>query len=133
MIGLTIALIVAASGIAWCQDTKPAPMPTTVEVCMTYDILPGVDKKAWAEFAKFSVATYMKAPGLIEWRANRNLLGSPQVRITNVWQSFGDLAKFRQSEEWAAVETQLRTFVTNIRVEMWGTSPLVPKPVRPGK
>jgi hypothetical protein len=132
LVGLTTALVVVASGIAWCQDTKPAPIPTTVEVHWSYDFLPGIDKKAWGEFAKNSIATFMKAPGLIEFRANRNLLGSPQVRTTTVWQSLGDWAKFGETKEWAEVETQLRTFVTNIRVEIWGPSPVVPKPVRPG-
>ena len=133
MIGLTIALIVVAANVAWCQDPKPAAMPTTVEVHWSWDYLPGMDKKAYAEFAKNAVATFMKAPGLIEFRANRNVLGSPQARATTVWKSLGDWAKFGETKEWATVQAQLRTFVTNIRVEIWGPSPLVPKPVRPGK
>ncbi len=133
MIGLTTALILVASGIALCQDTKPSPTPTTVEVQHTWDLLPGIDKKAYAEFVKNAVATYMKVPGLVEYRANRNLLGSPQVQSTMVWQSLGDWAKFAVSEEWAAVETQRRTFVTNYRIEIWGSSPMVPKPLRPGQ
>ncbi len=133
MIGLTTALIVVASGIAWCQDTKPAPMPTTVEVHTSFDYLPGMDKKAWAEFAKNAGAMYMKAPGLIEFRANWNMLGSPQVLVTTVWQSLSDWAKFVQSKEWAEHAAQLRTFVTNYRVEIWGPSPVVPKPLRPGQ
>jgi hypothetical protein len=133
LIGLMTALIVVASGIAWSQDTKPSPMPTTVEVNVSYDYLPGMDKKAYAEFAKNAIATIMKAPGLIEYRANWNMLGSPQVRTTTVWQSLSDWAKFAQSKEWAVVQTQLRTFTTNSHVEIWGPSPLVPKPLRPGQ
>jgi heme-degrading monooxygenase HmoA len=133
MIGLATGLILVAAGIAWCQDTKPSPLPTTVEVHWCWDFLPGMDKKAYAEFSKNAIGTFMKAPGLIEFRANRNLLGSPQGRATTVWRSLADWAKFGETKEWAAIETQLRTFVTNIRVEMWGASPLVPKPVRPSK
>jgi hypothetical protein len=133
MIGLTTALIVVASGIAWCQSTQPATMPTTVEVDVSYDYLPGMDKKAYAELGKNAAAVILKAPGLIEYRANWNLLGSPQVRTTTVWRSLSDWAKFAQSNEWAEIVTQGRTFMTNIHVEIWGPSPIIPKPLRPGQ
>ncbi len=133
MIGLATGLIIVAAGIAWCQGPQPATMPTTVEVHTRYDFLPGIDQKAWAEFAKNAIATIMKAPGLIEYRANHNLLGLPQVRTTIVWQSLGDWAKFTESKDWATIESQRRTFLTNIHVEIWGPSPLAPKPLRPGQ
>ena len=133
IVGLATGLIMVAVGIAWCQGTQPSTMPTTIEVNVSYDFLPGIDQKAWAEFAKNTSATYMKQPGLIEYRANRNVLGSPQVRVTTVWQSLSDWAKFVQSKEWEAIQAQLRTFVTNIHIEIWGPSPVVPKPLRPGQ
>ena len=133
MIGVATGLIMVAAGIAWCQGPQPSTMPTTIEVHWSWDFLPGTDQKAFAEFAKNSIATFLKAPGLIEYRANRNVLGSPQSRATTVWQSLSDWAKFAHSKEWAAIETQLRTFVTNIHVEIWGPSPTVPKPLRPGQ
>jgi heme-degrading monooxygenase HmoA len=133
MIGLTTALILVASGIAWCQGSQPSTMPTTVEVCYTHDILPGADKNAYAESVKNWKATFMKAPGLIEFRGNRNLLGSPQVRATTVWQSLSDWAKFAGGKDYAAIEAQHRTLRTNFRVEIWGLSPVVPKPLRPGQ
>ena len=133
MIGLTTALIMVAAGIARCQGPQSSTMPTTVEVQWSWDFLPGVDQKAFAEFAKNAIATYLKAPGLIEYRSNRNLLGSPQVRSTTVWQSLSDWAKFRGTKEWAEVNAKFRTFVTNYHVEIWGPSPLVPKPLRPGQ
>ncbi len=133
MIGLTTALISVASGIAWCQGPQPTTMPTTIEVHWYWDFLPGIDQKAWAEFGKNATATILKQPGLIEYRVNRNLLGSPQVRDTWVWRSLSDWAKFTESKEWAEVNAKFRTFVTNTHVEIWGISPLVPKPLRPGQ
>ena len=133
MIGVATGLILVAAGIAWCQAPRPATMPTTVEVHHTLDFLPGVDKNAWAEYAKNFTATILKQPGLIEYRANRNVLGSPQIRATWVWQSLSDWTKFVESKEWAAIETQRRTFVANWRTEIWGVSQLVPKPLRPGQ
>ena len=132
--GLVIALIWGMTTIALCQASKPEDVPSTmIVVHWKYDYRPGIDKKAYAEFAKKSIATFLKAPGFIEFRANRNLLGSPQARATGVWRSAVDWAKFGQSPEWKAIETQLRTFATNIEVEMWGIGPLLPKPVRPKK
>ncbi len=133
VIGLTTALIMVATGIAWCQAPQPSTMPATVEIQTRYDFLPGMDKNAYAEFVKNVTAAYMKAPGLIEFRANRNLLGSPQARSTTVWQSLGDWANFRRTKEGAALAAQLATLATNIHIEIWGPSPAVPKPLRPGK
>src|SRR5208337_3541832 len=133
MIGIATGLIMVAAGIAWCQGPQPSTMTTAIEVLAYYDYLPGMDQKAYAECAKNAQATDMKAPGLIEFRANWNVLGSPQVRVTTVWRSLGDWAKFAESKEWAALGTQLRTFVTNYRVEIWGPSPVTPKPLRPGQ
>lgn len=133
LIGLAIALVIGIAGTAWSQAPKPASMPTTIVVHWSYDYRPGIDKKAYAEFAKKAIATFMKVPGLIEFRANRNVLGSPQARATTVWRSLDDWAKFGGTKEWRAIEAALRTFVTNIQVEIWRPSPLVPKPVRPTK
>jgi heme-degrading monooxygenase HmoA len=131
IIGLATGLIMLVAGIAWCQGPQPSTMPTAVEVFQYYDFLPGMDQKAYAEFAKKVKATYMKAPGLIEFRGNRNMLGSPQVRITTVWRSLSDWAKFWEAKELAELEAKRRTFATNIHVEIWGPSPVTPKPIRP--
>jgi len=131
--GLVILFIMGVAVNSWCQAPKPEEMPTTIEVNWTWDFLPGMDKKAYAEFTKKAVAGLMKAPGLIEFRANRNVLGSPQARATSVWRSLTDWANYGGTKEWQEMEAELRTFVTNIHVEIWGPTPLVPKPVRPGK
>jgi hypothetical protein len=92
-----------------------------------------MDQKAYLEFTENAKATYLKAPGLIEFRANWNVLGSPLCRVTSVWRSLGDWAKFAESKEAAALGTQLRKFVTNYRVEIWGPTPVTPKTLRPGQ
>jgi heme-degrading monooxygenase HmoA len=133
VICLVTALIIGVAGYSWGQQPMPATMPTTIEVHWSWDYLPGIDEKAYAEFAKKAVASFAKAPGLIEFRANRNVLGSPQARATTVWRSLNDWANYGATKEWKEIEAALRTFVTNIQVEIWGPSPLIPKPVRPGK
>lgn len=104
-----------------------------IEVNKTYDLLPGIDQQAYLEYAKKAFATMLKAPGLVEIRAYRSLLGSPQVRLTLVWQTLADWAKFAESPERQELDSELLQFATNIGIELWGPSPAVPEPLRPGK
>ena len=105
-----------------------------IEINLTYDLLPGTDQKAYAEFAKKTIGVTLQAPGLVEFRANRNLcFSSSQVRITTVWQTLSDWADFVESATWQALEFELRTFTTNNRIEIWGPSLLVPEPIRPSR
>jgi len=104
-----------------------------IENTMTYDFLPGVDPQAWEVFAKKAIGCILRAPGIVEFRASRNVLGTPQVCTTTVWNAVADWGAFAQSAEWDALQRELRTFVTNVRVELWGPSPVVPEPMRPSK
>jgi heme-degrading monooxygenase HmoA len=103
-----------------------------IEVNTTYEILPNTDQRAYGEFAKKATGTILKAPGLVEFRANRSLLGSPLVRTTSVFRTLSDWASFAETDEWRELDAEFRSFVTDIRVEIWGPSPVLPGPVRPG-
>ena len=103
-----------------------------IEVNTTWELLPEIDQEAYGEWAKETVGKILKAPGLVEFRANRNILGSPQVRSTAVWQTLADWANYTYSNEWRALEDEFRAFATDIRIEVWGPSPVLPEPVRPG-
>ena len=105
-----------------------------VEVNLIYEFLPGMDQQAYMEWAKKAIGQVLRSPGVVEFRASRNLLGSPQVRTTTVWQALADWANFVESPEWQALESELRgSFAGNISIELWGPSPVVPEPLRPGK
>ena len=39
----------------------------------------------------------LQAQGLVEFRAYRNMLGSPQVRLVTVWQTLEIWARFGES------------------------------------
>ncbi len=104
-----------------------------IEVNKTFDLLPGIDQQAYLEYSKRAVATMLKAPGLVEIRSHRNLLGSPQVRLTLVWQTLADWAVFAESPERQKLDAELLKFATGIGIELWGPSPAVPEPLRPGK
>lgn len=103
-----------------------------IECDLTYDLLPGVDIKGYVKWAKKTIGTMGKQPGMVEFRANRNVLGSPQVRTVSTWQSMEDWARFNQGP-WQALQAELRAFANNIKVEIWGPSPILAEPVRPSK
>ena len=103
-----------------------------VESNITWDLVPNVDLKAYAAWAKKTIEATLRAPGLIEFRAHRGFMAPAQVRTTTVWQSIADWAKFLEGP-WQQMETELRAYATSIRPELWGPSPIVPEPLRPGK
>src|SRR5512139_2191781 len=104
-----------------------------IEVNKTYDLLPGVDQQAYLAYSKRALATMLKAPGIVEIRAYRSLLGSPHVRLTLLWQTLADWAKFAESPERHQLDSELLKFAADIALEIWGPSPAVPEPLRPGR
>jgi antibiotic biosynthesis monooxygenase (ABM) superfamily enzyme len=109
--------------------TEENPM---IEVNKTYDLLPRIDQQAYLGYTRRATASMLKAPGLVEIRSYRSLLGSPQVRLTLVWQTLADWAAFAESPERQMLDSELFTYATNIGVEVWGPSPAMPEPLRPG-
>lgn len=103
-----------------------------IEVSFRYDMLPGVNMKTYGEWARKAVATILQQPGVVEFRASRSLLGSPQVRTSTVFQSAADWERFAKGS-WLPLEDEFRSFVTNLRVELWGPSPHFPDPLHPKK
>jgi heme-degrading monooxygenase HmoA len=103
-----------------------------VEANLTYDFLPNVDLKAYTAWSKKTTEAILRAPGLIEFRAHRGYMAPAQVRTTSVWQSMADWAKFVEGP-YQQMELEMRAYATNIKAEVWGPSPVLPEPLRPGK
>ena len=101
-----------------------------VEVAFTYDFLPGVDEKAYARLAKNATRMMKAAEGFVEFHAHRNMLGSPHVRRTSVWQSFAHYAAFAETPDFQKLTADFRAYVTRLDVQVWGPSPLVPQPIK---
>jgi len=102
-----------------------------IEVAFTYDFIPNFDVAAYTKVARDATQIMLSSKGFIEFRANRNMMGSPNVRRTSVWQSLSDYAVMVQSPEFQKVTQEFRKFVTNIDVQIWGPSPISPDPIRP--
>ncbi len=102
-----------------------------IEVAFCYDFHPDIDEEQYARLARHATALMREAPGFVEFRAHRNLTGSPHVRRTTVWSSLSAWAAFAERPDFQAVNSEFRTYVTHLDVQLWGASPLVPEPLGP--
>lgn len=104
-----------------------------IESDLKYDLQPGVDQQAYQAWAKKAIGNVLQAPGVVEFRAYRNMMASPQVRSTAVFKTMADWANYAESSGWLALKAELiDQYATNVCVDVWGPSPVVPEPLRPG-
>jgi len=104
-----------------------------IEVDLKWDFLPGVDQQAYQAWAQKAIGTVLQSPGIVEFRASRNMLAGPQVRATSVWNTMADWGAFDESAAWQALKDELLDqYAQNMSVDIWGPSPVVPEPLRPG-
>ena len=98
---------------------------------MQWSILPD-KKEAYMAWAKGAVARALSVPGVTEVRGYRPVTGSAEVVIT---YEFADLAAW---EAWYSnptvqtVQAELQSFTIDLSTELWGASPVIPVPIRPG-
>ena len=102
-----------------------------VVVVMKWDILP--DKvQEYTDWAKSAVQRQLAVPGVKEFRAYRPVSGPHQALVTYEFDNFAAWETWRNNEEVQKVLDEWFTFTTNRYVELWGPSPVVPEPIRPG-
>ena len=103
-----------------------------IEMTLIYDLQPHLDKPEYGSWIKRFVNTLRKTPGMLKLHLQRNQLGMPNTRVTIAWKCLEDWAAFFDSEAWEELEVELREkFVSNLRVDLWGSSPILPKAIRP--
>lgn len=102
-----------------------------IVVIMKWDILP--DKvEEYTDWAKSAVQRILAVPGVKEFRAYRPASGSHQALATYEFDNFAAWETWRDNEEVQKVFEEWFTFTTNRYTELWGPSPVVPEPIRPG-
>lgn len=96
-----------------------------------WDILP--DRvEAYLKWTESAMRRTLAVPGVVELRAYRLAAGASQVVITYEFTDFAAWVAWYVNEDCQKVLDELKTYTTNIIIELWGPSPAVPKPVRPG-
>ena len=98
---------------------------------MKWDINP--DKvDSYAEWAQGAIPSVIGAGGVVEFRGYRPVSGDRRVVVT---VEFADLATWQSWYESDTVQDVLAgmgDMVLNLETELWGPSPVVPQPIRPG-
>ena len=90
-------------------------------------------KTDYADWAKSAIQRTLAVPGVVEFGAFRPLTGSHQVVI---YYQFIDLAAWttwRESEAVQQVFDELYEYGSEVEMELWGPSPVVPQPLRPSQ
>ena len=99
---------------------------------MKWDIHPDKveDYLKWTESA---IKRTLAAPGVVEFRAYRPATGMSQVVTTYEFVDMAAWAAWQSNEDLQKAINELRTLALNVNIEVWGPSPIIPEPIRPGK
>ena len=99
---------------------------------LKWDVHP--DKlEAYLKWTESAIKRTVSVPGVVEFRAYRGAAGAPQVVITYEFADMSAWAAWYSNEELQKVLSELHTVGVNVTTELWGPSPVVPAPIRPGK
>lgn len=100
---------------------------------ISYDILPET-LGAYIEWAKGAIPRLLVIPGLVEFRAYRGVASEVggQVVLTYEFADMADFAAYWSHEDMRKLDDELQSFTANQHAQVWGPSPVVPAPIRPG-
>ena len=104
----------------------------SVLAVMRWNIRPEKARE-YGEWARESTRRTLGVPGCVEFRAWRPVTGNTETVITYEFPDLSAWAKWRESAEVQAVTDEMRPFVSDLVIELWGPSPVVPAPIRPGR
>ena len=99
---------------------------------MKWDIHP--DKaEAYLKWTGEAIKRTVGVKGVVEFRAYRPASGAGQVGTTYEFADMANWAAWHANENIQKVLDELHTLALNVTSELWGPSPVVPAPIRPGK
>jgi quinol monooxygenase YgiN len=94
-----------------------------------YNIHP--DKtEAFQAWVQQTIPRILGLAGVVEFRAYRPASGSWQVVSTTEFSDMAAWASVVSGDVWQQINNELHTLALDITVEVWGPSPVVPKPLR---
>ena len=85
------------------------------------------DYPKWSQTA---VKRLMGVPGIEEFRAFRLVAGDREVCVTYQFKDLASWAAWRSDKMVSDVWEESRAYLTDMRVELWGPSPLIPDPLK---
>jgi antibiotic biosynthesis monooxygenase (ABM) superfamily enzyme len=98
---------------------------------MKYDINP--DKlEAYNAWAKDAIPTILGTPGVVEFRGYRPITGATQVVVTIEFADLTSWSVWYAHEDVQSILSGGRKNTLNVSYELWGPSPFLPEPLRPG-
>jgi quinol monooxygenase YgiN len=99
---------------------------------MKWDIHP--DKvEAYLKWTDSAIKGTLAVPGVVEFRAYQSATGGSQIVTTYEFADMVAWATWNSNEGVQKILTELHTLTLNMSIELWGPSPVVPAPIRPGK
>ncbi len=88
--------------------------------------------ETYPQWAQGVIPRTLGVPGVVEFRAYRPATGTHQVVITYEFANMADWAAWQSSETIQQILDEVHLYTTNLKIEVWGPSPIVPQPIRPG-
>lgn len=85
-----------------------------------------------AKWQEDAIRRTVAVPGVIEFRAYRPVSGASRYLVTYEFADLGTWTAWYGHEETQKVLDELHTRASDVTLELWGPSPVVPKPIRPG-
>ena len=89
--------------------------------------------EAYTKWTESAMRRTLAAPGVVEFRGYRPATGAHRIVITYEFADLAAWATWESHENIQKVRNELDTLATDVTTEVWGPSPVVPKPIRPGK
>jgi len=86
----------------------------------------------YGPWAKGAIQRTLGAGGVTEFRGYRPASGAFQVVVTYEFADMAAWAAWHETEAVQTVLTELHTLANDVTMELWGPSPIVPQPIRPG-
>ena len=99
--------------------------------CFRWNIHP--DKvETYTAWAPSAIRRTLAAGGVTEFRGYRPASGSAEVIVTYEFADMAAWAAWYDHDDVQRVIAEVHTLATGVTTELWGPSPIVPQPIRPG-
>jgi len=88
---------------------------------------------AYANWGKSTIQRLLAVPGVVEVRGYRAATGAHYVVVTYEFADMAAWAAWSSNEDVQKMRDELDAYATDVTYELWGPSPVIPKPIKPGK